>query len=242
MKVQMVPSEVRENGNLEMQPHHPLQFDGVRGHFHDGVLPSAIHNPPEQCLQFRSFRRCALGRKLKAGPAILDRAEHGCGKTRSLQNRFDQIGRGRLAVGSRNADGMQLLCGMPVEVRGKDGQRFALVGNLNPCRSGICLAWQRRNDCGSTTSDRIGHEPVAIHLQSTNGHKQEPGQHLSRVERDSRDPRRPYRRECARRCTRPAPRSVSWLSQRELKLDTRARAHLRTRQADSAPRRGRNRQ
>ena len=186
-------------------------------------------NPPEQCLQFRSLGRCALGRKLKAGPAILDRAEHGCGKTRGLQDRFDQIGRGRLAVGSGDTDGMQPLCGMPVEVRSQDGQRFALVGNLDPCRFGVCLTWKGRNDCGSTASDRIGHEPIAIHLQSADGHKQEPGQHLSRVESDTRKSWRPDRRECARRCTRPAPRSVSWLSQGELKMNTRARAHLRTR-------------
>jgi len=100
----------------------------------------------------------------------------------------DQVGRGRLAIGSGDTDGMQPLCGMSVEVRSQDGQRFALLGNLNPGRSGVYLPWKGRNNCGSTASDCIGHEPISIHLQSTDGHKQEPGQHLSRVESDTRDP------------------------------------------------------
>ena len=172
MEVEVVAAQVCKHGHVEVQTLHTFEGDRVRRHFHHRILPTGVRNAREQQLQIRRFRRGPLGRIPEIRAAILDRPENRRWKPRRFQDRFNQVGCGRLAISAGHPNCMEFFRRTLVEVRGDDRERGAVVGRLNPWRANAL----RRRGCGNdgcrSIQDGLLHKPVSIRAQSLYRNKQ----------------------------------------------------------------------
>ena len=132
MKIQMIPAEIRKDGNFKSKFLNALHCDCVRRHFHHCVFPSCIDHLPEQLFEIGRFRRRSFRRKLETRSAIFDCSKRGRGPIRRFQDFLHQVCCRRLSIRSGNPHQVELSGRMPEEVAGHAGQSGTLVFDLNP--------------------------------------------------------------------------------------------------------------
>src|SRR5262245_47569531 len=101
------------------------------------MLPTGVGDLPEQFLEIRRFRRRSFRDRVESWTAVFNGAENGRRLTRSLQNRFDDIRCGCLAVRAGDTYEMQTPGRMAVKISSDRRHGCPFVVDANPRNRGV---------------------------------------------------------------------------------------------------------
>ena len=185
MKVEVVAREVGEDHRGEGDAGGALEGEGVRRSLHDARQVAAVDHLAEHALQLHRFGGGEPGRALDAGDAIDHRAQQGRPQVGGGEDRGQQVGGGRLAVGAGDGGDPQLARGVAVEARRHEGHRAARPGHedLSDGQGQRPFADER----GGPGGDRLGGEVVPVGLQSGDAEEQRPCDDVAGVARKRSD-------------------------------------------------------
>ena len=124
VEVEVVLRQVRERDSGEAQAVDAPQLERVRRHLHRAAAVAGVGHPPQDRLQVDALRRRAGDRLDNAADARLDRAQQPGPQPGRRQDRVQQVGGRRLAVGAGDADHLQLVAGTAVEGVGRGRHRL----------------------------------------------------------------------------------------------------------------------
>ena len=176
VEIQMVLGEVCKHARLIVDAVHPVQGQGVGGDLHHHMGAARIPHLGEEPLELKGLRRGALrGEGLLADHVLIGADQTHLGPRRLLQNGFQQVGGGGLAVGAGDPDHGHALGGVSKEVgphrrQSPAGIRHLDIGDI-PLRR--LLAQHRRRAGLHGLSDEI----VSVRRKAGHGHKQSAGSH-----------------------------------------------------------------
>ena len=132
--IEVVARQVGEHGGRETQSPDALLRQGVRRDFHDDSFAARRHQLGKIGHQIERFGRRIDGRKRPAAPPVLDGAKQAGEDAGGLENAFEQIRRGGLAVRTRNTHEPEAR--VRVSVKGAGGRRQGATNppDANPAR------------------------------------------------------------------------------------------------------------
>ena len=131
MKIKMILSQVREDGNLEHAAHGAVQRQRMRRHLHNHGVQSSIRHLLQQCLQFQCSRRRVARRYLIVADHVTDRADQSCALPCRFENGLAYIGRRGLAVRAGDADHFKSRSRITIETACHGPQEVSGVGHFN---------------------------------------------------------------------------------------------------------------
>ena len=115
MEVEVVLGEVREADGRKLRGDEAPLADRDRRGLHRAGLVAGLQHRAQSALQVGRLRRRQPGRLAASADAPLDRAQQPAWTLRGVQDRRQQHGRRRLAVGARDAGHVQLATRVAVE-------------------------------------------------------------------------------------------------------------------------------
>ncbi len=186
VEVEVIAREIREDPGGEAQIVDAFQRQRVRRHFHHAGAAALIHHLAEHRLQLRSLGSRALRLDFLAADAVADGANPAALDAGGLENRGEQIRRGRLAVGAGEADEDQPLARIFIEDRGQRRERETRIGHLHPHRRDVGRSrrlGQRRN---RAAADGFARERGAVGVHAAQRHEDRARTRLARVVGDRR--------------------------------------------------------
>ena len=190
VEIEVVASQVGENGSGEAATPQAFLHQGVRTGFQNGVGPAFGHDFREETLEFERFRRGVCGGPGLERRAMEDGAEKSAVATGGGQNRIDQETSSGFAVGAGDADQLQVIGGPAVKICSNHCQRLARAGDAHPRHFGRergrrswtkrfpCRTRRRRqlaHDDAGPAIDGVGDEAISISRFPADGHKQRAG-------------------------------------------------------------------
>ncbi len=186
VEVQVVLGEVGKHAHLIAHAVHPVQGQGMGGDLHHHMGAARVPHPGEEPLELKGLRRGSLrGKGLLADHVLIGADEARLGPRRLLQNGFEQVGGGGLAVGAGDPHHGHVLRGMAEEVGPHCRQRPAGIRHLDigdvPLRR--LLAQHRRRAGLHGLFDEI----VPVCGEAGHGYKQSAGPHRPGVIADVRN-------------------------------------------------------
>ena len=105
----VIRCQIRENADIKLDARGAVELQALGGYLHDNHLAARIHHLGEVFLHLVGLRRGVVGRDVSVADDNLDGADKAGGDTSMLQDGSDHEGSGGLALGSGNADDLQLL-------------------------------------------------------------------------------------------------------------------------------------
>ena len=163
----------------------------MRAHFQHGVRSAGVANFRKHLLQVQRFRcgiqsLAAPSRSFVAGGADTP----GC-KSRGVQYGIYEKSCGGLPVCSGDADELQRVGRVPVEIRSCYRQSAALGSwdKLHPRNTGLypCASRLRARDCNRAARDRVKHKFIPVRFLSRQGEEQRARRNLTAVARHRED-------------------------------------------------------
>src|SRR4030042_6784113 len=100
MVIEVLGARVSENRDVEMDSPNPLEVEGMRRALNQTVGDALSQHLAQHPLQVGRFRRCPRGRLSRVRPAVADRADDAGLISRLQEYGFEQVGQGRLPLGS----------------------------------------------------------------------------------------------------------------------------------------------
>ena len=104
MEVEVVAGQVGETAHSEPDAVGAAEFEGVAGDLHHGGVDALLGHHGQQRLQRRGFRGGQCAGDVLPGDPDTDGADESRDAVGRSQARLDQVGGGRLAGGSGDAD------------------------------------------------------------------------------------------------------------------------------------------
>ncbi len=226
VEVEVVLSEVGEDGHVELDAVDAREGQRVRGHLHRHAAHAGLDHPREERLQLERFRR-GLSRvlRLRAHP-VLDGADHPGGPAVRAQQRLHQQRGGGLAVGPGDADHGEPPGRMPVIGVREPRERFARRPHHHAHgRAARQRVFALRHHHRGAAVERVGREAAPVLLEAGDGHEQRARRGLARVVGEPGHPlrRRPDHRLVRQRVEEHGGRHRPAAHARSLPARTRAR-------------------
>ena len=139
VEVEVVALEVGEAGNVDDNPIEPVQDDGVAGGLQGGGADLVLHGQGHHPLQDGGLDGGARGLHGALPHAQLDGSGHHAAADVSGQNGVEEVGGGRLAVGSGDGGSDQSACRVVVDLgaQGADDGTGVIVHEDRRTRSGL---------------------------------------------------------------------------------------------------------
>ena len=161
MKIQMILREIGKCADGKVDAVHAVQIQRVGGDLHDHMRAARVAHLRKQRLQVVALRGGVFARQRLFADLVADRADQADPRAeRVFQQCFEQIGHGRLAVGSGHADDTHGLRRLTKAVRAEARQCGARGGHADPRRSLRHLLLTDHG--GSAAPDRVRNESVAV--------------------------------------------------------------------------------
>ena len=184
-KVEVVFGEVGEDARFKGDAVRLAEVQGVGGNFHDGVFHPRLRHVRQHLVQEGGVGRGQLGGYLAVGVADAQRADDAAALARPREDGNEHVRRGRLAVGARDADRLQLALGVPVQRRRRFRYRLPAVfdDQLGNVEGKFALHHQRRRPA----RQRLGGEVVPVVLAAREADEQVAAQDVLAVRADAGD-------------------------------------------------------
>ena len=163
--VQVVLGQVRERGHREVGAPGALQVERVRAYLHGHHRAACVPHAGEELLQVGRLGSGVLGVLHTPGDLVAHRADDAAAVAGHARDMLHQIGRGGLAVGTRNAHEREVGRGVVVEAHSGMGHGLAGIGHHHLGNVGgigqihLALNHQRR---GAAIDGVLG-KGVAVH-------------------------------------------------------------------------------
>ena len=191
--IKMIATQVGKCGHRKRAAADAFLCQSMAGNFHHRITGTRSNHLRQQVVQ-----QCGIGgglwRRQALGPdAVIHRAQHADGFPGGLQDGFDDVSRGGLAVCSGNADQGQLARRVPIIGAGQHGHRLVAIRYANdrlalrlhpgPQRGGQFLNDKR----AGAPVERFGEKAVPVRPRPSQGGKQGVPLHVARVRREVLD-------------------------------------------------------
>ena len=167
--VEVVLSEIGEDGGLEGEAVGALLVEGVGGDFHGAAAAAVGAHFGEELLDFQAFRGGVGGGDLGAAEVVEDGAEEAGAELAGVHQVVDDEGGGGFAIGAGDASDFELASGVVVEGGGGLGEGDAGVADVDPGDFGIGRGGLFREDDGGTGFDGGGDEAIAVGVGAAQG-------------------------------------------------------------------------
>ena len=128
--VEVVAREVGEHGGAELQAQHALLVDTMGADLHHGLFAAGVAHLREHAENVEGLGGGLVRRDGAGAEVVVDRADE-TDALLAAEQVLDQVGDGGLAVGSGDADDLEVAVGELVETAGDAGERGAGVGDLD---------------------------------------------------------------------------------------------------------------
>ena len=180
----MVLGQIGEHAHRKADAPHPLEKQRVGRHLHDHMGAARVRHAPEQALELKGFRGCALrGQDLAADHVLIGADQPHLRPQTLLQDILEKIGSGGFAVGAGDARQRHAGGGVAVPVPAHLGQRGAAVrrAHIGNPRLRLLLAEHARRALLHSHGDK----PVAVRLVARHGNKESAGLRLPGIIADA---------------------------------------------------------
>ena len=176
MIVEVILGEVGEDGAVEPRAVDPMLIQTVGRDFHGRRPNACLDHPRQQAMEVGGFGRGPVERDGPARDPHAGRADHAGRHPRGLEHGFEQIGGGRLPVGSGRADQCEAIGGVAEERRRHRAHRPA--DRRNDDLHAWEIQWLLDHQHGGPCRDRAIGELVPVHARSRNTEEQRAGPDL----------------------------------------------------------------
>ena len=171
MVIEMVAGEISEDRDLKSQPIAAVQMDRLRRSFHYANLAAVIDGLAEKAVRVRCLWRGSHGRFAFFADSVFDCGQHRGFLSGGLGQGKAEIGSCRFAVGTGDADEVEVVRWVAVNDCGSFRKCFAGVCDLEPGTRKISGPVGFGDDPDRAAPHYVFDKTMTVHRRACDGHK-----------------------------------------------------------------------